>query len=140
MEAKDTVMNSKDNSFLWDKLWGNRFYGDVRQLLYLQAEITWKARDQEIEAARKAGYEQGYIDGTYDGLQRQQIGAAKLKAEIVEAKKAGMKKVVDWINKEPTGQPYSMYPGFILISPERQTQLKLWFKDEPELLKKWGIK
>ncbi len=98
MEAKtwqDTVMNPLQQKAiinLHSNIGSRHFYSAGERLSQSQAEITWKARDQEIEAAHKAG----------------------------------LREAVEWINKEPTGQPYSMYPGFILISPERQSQLKEW--------------
>ena len=60
MEAKDTVMSVREIAAL---LRGMPYHPSneagwmnfVRRCLNAQAEITWKAREPEIEAARKAG-------------------------------------------------------------------------------------
>ncbi len=56
-----------------------------------QAEITWPI-------AFKAGQEQGYIDGTYDGIQRQLAEVTKLKTQIAEARQVVIKELAEWVN------------------------------------------
>lgn len=74
------------------------------------------------------------------GMESEAIAQAKVcrrccdsfKAEIREERKAGIKEVVEWIEEED---------AIDRMERERwQAQLKIWFKDSPELLKEWGIK
>ena len=58
-------------------------------------------------------------------------------SEVKEAEQAGMRKVVEWIcsficftNEQDMPKLFNLW----------KAQLKIWFKDNPELLKEWGIK
>lgn len=85
-----------------------------RAIALAQTEVTWKARDVEIEAAKVQGFEAGLEQG-----------------------ESLAKKVVEWIELN------HHYPqtkgGYYFATSIWQAQLKIWFKDNPELLKKWGL-
>ena len=57
---------------------------------------------------------------------------------IKDSYKAGINEVVKWIEEHKYKTRY--LEGDIMVSVEDwQTQLKDWFKDNPELLKEWGL-
>ena len=61
------------------------------------------------------------------------IRIAQAQAEI--SFEVGMRIVVEFVEKiSQAGHPSKFIP-----SSDWQAQLKVWFKDNPELLKKWGI-
>ena len=75
-----------------------------------QAEITWKARDKEIDEACKAGYMDGYPDGFKDGG------------------KVGIKEVVEWVEKK-----------MWVHNCDELEVLALWEADWIDQLTEWGI-
>ena len=88
-----------------------------------------------------------------DGLQKAILAHADLpmgEAIAVEQAeisfKAGIREVVEWIQKEgiwaqvPFKGKRKEETMWCLFPEEWQAQLKEWFKDSPELLEKWGIK
>ena len=63
-------------------------------------------------------------------------------------KKAGIREVVEWISDNSTiyrdteldYECTSFADQLLIDEDDWQAQLKTWFKDQPELLKLWGIK
>lgn len=59
-----------------------------------------------------------------------------------EGHKAGIREVVEWVNSNipDSLEVWANLKTNILIKGDKwQAKLKEWFKDNPELLKKWGI-
>ena len=79
---------------------------DIRELLKAQAELTWHARDAEIEEAYTIGFNDGQ---QYSFKANQAIDAIK-----EEAEKRGMRKVVEWMRRERN------------LCPVPEEQLKVW--------------
>ena len=73
----------------------------------------------------KVGYSAGIIEGQYTNHKRHG-------KKMIQARQEGIREVVEWIEE---------FPSVYKPSPEAiQAKLKTWFKDNPELLKKWRIK
>ena len=70
----------------------------------------------------------------------------RLDQAIDYIEKAGIREVVEWIQKEgiwaqvPFKGKRKEETMWCLFPEEWQVKLKEWFKDSPELLEKWGIK
>lgn len=78
MEAEETVMSI--DGLLQSKVNFNKPMAVwLKQSLKAQAEITWKARDGEVEAAKVQGLEAGLEQGKMEGI----------------------KEVVDWLGNHP---------------------------------------
>ena len=113
MEARDTVNHNcicapfKDmngSSVHLDRCWSY----NIGRLV--QAEITWKARDSEIEEARKAGYDE----------------AIKRHGQYSEDSLIlGRKEVVEWIENHTHPMNTNMY-GISLGRDAWQARLKEW--------------
>ena len=85
MKAKDTVMSRRKSV----RYQSYACLCSHDECLLAQAKITWKAREPEIEEARKVGYDQGFLD-TND--------------LIAEANyKAGIREVVDYLISDNNG-------------------------------------
>lgn len=57
-----------------------------------------------------------------------------LDANEEEIKRKGIRKAVEWLNANTTFRY-----GIAISNDKWKAQLKEWFKDNPELLKQWGI-
>ena len=118
MKAKDTVMSKeKIIKFVTDFQFSGKTNRHVLvgEAVEDQAEITWKAREPEIEEARKAGYSEGF-----------ELGVSNLIASLNEGKEYGRKEVVECVHLGGT------------VSRDRKT-LSISYPLWQATLKEWGI-
>ena len=117
-------------------------YHNLQSVAEAQAELTWKAREPEIEEARKAGYETGrdaykeeMLHEEFDPqaelfgwfLDHGWTPPAELPVKLEEAKLAGRREVVEWIIKNSYG--FDKGDGVMvrkIIDGEWQAKLKEW--------------
>lgn len=116
MEAKGRIMSEKEANALLD------LYG-MKMLLQAQAEITWKAREPEIEGARKAGQEQA--------REEMNLQTTSLADMLLAQRKAGMEEErAHWV-KEIESQVKGAYDGGRLAG--REEERNGWLsKTDPE--------
>ena len=73
------------------------------------------------------------------------IASSNLRTLLAQKKQEGRREVVEWIQKEgiwsqvPFEGKRKEETMWCLFPEEWQAQLKLWFKDNPKLLKEWGV-
>ena len=125
MEAKDTVMGDKQLDIEWETVIGYPCQHKLISKPFLeatlrsQAEITWKARDTEIEEARKVGYDEGRLYGQEEGKLARSLKTYELGEEF------GIRKVVEWVNKSSVTMNYE-------TRLEWQAKLKEWIPEQKE--------
>ena len=125
MEAKGTVMKTeKRMEFSIKRKWGQVL--DVDKLLEAQAEISFKAGRKE---ERDSWLLKTDIEKTRDAFTKDIIERTRVQA---------IKEVVEWMRKNSLRNKTIKW-WLCILEKDWQTKLKDWFKDQPELLKKWGI-
>ncbi len=132
MKPEDTVMKPRQ---ILDLVWsgkGSPLDMDRRLLKVAQAQA---------EITGKIMYEEGRLYGKQESLLNQTI----IEQQVKDARQAAIREVVEWIlahsstpmrsNLDPTVFTFAMHMSLDIW----QEQLKIWFKDNPELLKELGI-
>lgn len=135
MEAKDTILEfTEDEKMLLSETEQER----LRLVRQAQAEISFeagrKSRDSEIAEAHKAGYDEGFRLGFIDGQNNLFQADGILVSKIAEAKKEGMKEVMEFVLK------HSSKPLCSHINPQVITfHSNFILEDWEAQLKEWGL-
>ena len=110
----------QDLSLWWKAGW-------IQEILLAQkkaGEQTQRDRQSTVEA-------EAYFRGRNDGL-------TILEANVEEARLNGIREVVEWIESVPPRE-IDGADQYTVTLEQWQAKLKDWLKDNPELLKEWGI-
>lgn len=81
------------------------------------------------------------VDGSNNLFYAHDLHIAEAQAKITweKAFKAGKREVVEFIGEKPFEHSIHGHCTGDCFACRWQAQLKIWFKDNPELLKEWGI-